>query len=683
MDRRENERALGALTDKLRPESNITLRFENPTTRDFFEWYIAETGVSDEKNLKEARRTVERVAGRFERAGLPLALLKAFYTALGVPLETASEIALRSATHIPIGTINGHARFISHCYAFLRMVHEIEDTKAVLKGQSQHLLNLVDLILPQAEAVVPVEAFVALYAELVRVGLTARQIRALVTEHPEVRDPVWTITCVGLCIFGRRYGWPIERLRELMVDVLSMSEQDRQLLGRLDNERTGQLIKQFIESGRKVSVCVYLRLLAHFGPEETEILLALTDDEAVLKKIPEVVSPLKVPLRTVLQGFEGCRGKVTFLEFIGLLDFADPRAIGTLLGTLEPDQIREIIGLIREIPIAVLSVLISEVPGLSAQEYRILYRLSKVWSKKGYREIADCARVVKWDGDWLHDCFEAETLGASAETVRRLVASGVREKTAAYLRHSQIEERVGSPTEEREVARALLLAQTTPLRAWVIRMARKLVTHGLTDGKAWKLAGILARTQRPRTRKRLLINPVYLERIRTRQPEIFEELETRASIEKPKKQQPENSVRTAGITAQAVPALDPSLASSISTMHRLLDISRWLPADLDLEHTQAIIVHGHLMPGQREAFIGEKYHDASDVPENVRNKLGRRWSPDKFERAHNFLMRAGVIAGKRKGDRQEKLEPLGHISDPTGQAIARAWIAFAAAYKSR
>ncbi len=78
-----------------------------------------------------------------------------------------------------------------------------------------------------------------------------------------------------------------------------------------------------------------------------------------------------------------------------------------------------------------------------------------------------------------------------------------------------------------------------------------------------------------------------------------------------------------------------------SEHHHLLNIM--VPDGIDREHTQAILMYGFLMPGNHRVFIGGKVLPERHVRENTDNKLGQRFSRDKYEKALAFLKRDGIL----------------------------------------
>ena len=67
-----------------------------------------------------------------------------------------------------------------------------------------------------------------------------------------------------------------------------------------------------------------------------------------------------------------------------------------------------------------------------------------------------------------------------------------------------------------------------------------------------------------------------------------------------------------------------------------------VPADVDLEHAQAIVAYGFLMPGQSRVFAGRHVLPESNVCENVQHKLKCRYSEAKYAVALAYLKKEGV-----------------------------------------
>lgn len=86
------------------------------------------------------------------------------------------------------------------------------------------------------------------------------------------------------------------------------------------------------------------------------------------------------------------------------------------------------------------------------------------------------------------------------------------------------------------------------------------------------------------------------------------------------------------------------LKFSASEQHHRLHFA--VTPDIDVEHAQAILMYGFVMPGQQGAFIGSKMIPKQHVAHNVRNKLGYRYSEKKFHLALSYLEKEGIFFSK-------------------------------------
>ncbi|MEK7124969.1 MAG: hypothetical protein AAB864_01025 [Patescibacteria group bacterium] len=84
-----------------------------------------------------------------------------------------------------------------------------------------------------------------------------------------------------------------------------------------------------------------------------------------------------------------------------------------------------------------------------------------------------------------------------------------------------------------------------------------------------------------------------------------------------------------------------------SMMHRLLDIP--LPESVDQDHARALIVYGFVAPSTSRTFAGVVHLPWEHVRDDVRNKLGGNFSPEKLEQAHRYLVQQGVMRGSSRG----------------------------------
>lgn len=90
-----------------------------------------------------------------------------------------------------------------------------------------------------------------------------------------------------------------------------------------------------------------------------------------------------------------------------------------------------------------------------------------------------------------------------------------------------------------------------------------------------------------------------------------------------------------------------------------LDLADLLPPGIDHEHVRAIIMWGCLNPGQRgKLMIQARYITEQNARENVVNKLGRKYSPEKFEEALAWLRRTRVVISDHKRKRHQPVLAL-------------------------
>jgi len=92
---------------------------------------------------------------------------------------------------------------------------------------------------------------------------------------------------------------------------------------------------------------------------------------------------------------------------------------------------------------------------------------------------------------------------------------------------------------------------------------------------------------------------------------------------------------------------------SVSEQHHKLKFV--VPAGVDLEHVQALIMYGFLMPGQDKAYIGGKVLPERHVRTNVKNKLGIRYDLTMYGGALQYLKKEGVLNQQSSGSREEAL----------------------------
>lgn len=116
---------------------------------------------------------------------------------------------------------------------------------------------------------------------------------------------------------------------------------------------------------------------------------------------------------------------------------------------------------------------------------------------------------------------------------------------------------------------------------------------------------------------------------------------------------------------------------SASQQHHKLKFM--VSADVDLEHVQAIIMYAFLVPGQRTAYIGRHCLPTVLVRENTKNKLGARFSQDKFANALAYLKKLKVLITHRSSGEEEalSLESDGTAARGHGAEIVRVAIDYA------
>lgn len=406
------------------------------------------------------------------------------------------------------------------------------------------------------------------------------------------------------------------------------------------------------------------------------------DPDEFLEWAARVADHIGIDVTTLTQRHEPCADHISFADYLSFLEWNDPDCLRPLLLN-DNGLLKQLLKIRQSVPIWDMSEIFKVLgPDAPPPHYFLLYGAHRIMPCISYEELADRARLVEWNESWLHAWCRAEVFGADPLSVRRLIAVGFRADHETYLTHSRIESHLYGAATPDEIRRARALGRKPRIAAWAIRCVRTLIRQGITEADAWKRAAILVRTQKEKTRARLLAHPDYeIERLHTRQPDVYSEL---------MKPEPTNREGVGPITETVrrvvlplppkIHAMDPAWANNVKTVHRLLNIAPHLPPDVDLEHAQAIIVHGHLNPGQKEMFSGGRYHDVEDIPTNVRNKLGNRWNPAAFDHAYNFLTKAEVLAHKKR-DTTGMLTPLSQIVNPIGRAIAEAWHAFARQYK--
>lgn len=84
----------------------------------------------------------------------------------------------------------------------------------------------------------------------------------------------------------------------------------------------------------------------------------------------------------------------------------------------------------------------------------------------------------------------------------------------------------------------------------------------------------------------------------------------------------------------------------VGEQHHRLKIA--VPWNIDREHAQAILTYGFLAPGRQGIYAGNNRIRLDFVRENVRVKLGARFSDDAYNDALRFLYSLGLIREKTK-----------------------------------
>lgn len=122
----------------------------------------------------------------------------------------------------------------------------------------------------------------------------------------------------------------------------------------------------------------------------------------------------------------------------------------------------------------------------------------------------------------------------------------------------------------------------------------------------------------------------------------------RSIIPKPRPE-PRQTAQSIIPTATAIrPDSGPQLRR-LEEVTELLDLADLLPRSVDHEHVRAIIMWGCLNPGQRgRTMVRARYITEQNARENVVNKLGRKYSPEKFEEALTWLRRTRVVISDHK-----------------------------------
>ena len=112
-----------------------------------------------------------------------------------------------------------------------------------------------------------------------------------------------------------------------------------------------------------------------------------------------------------------------------------------------------------------------------------------------------------------------------------------------------------------------------------------------------------------------------------------------------------------------------------------------VPPKYDLEHVQAIIMYGFLMPGSGISFIGAHALPIRHVHTNVRNKLGRyRFDETKYQLALEFLIKEGVVCPPNRDGHKDAIslnQRAGKETSSHGEQILRVALDYAIQKKLR
>lgn len=129
---------------------------------------------------------------------------------------------------------------------------------------------------------------------------------------------------------------------------------------------------------------------------------------------------------------------------------------------------------------------------------------------------------------------------------------------------------------------------------------------------------------------------------------------------------------------QAISRCGEMIAANVREMHRALDVVA--PPGIDLEHVQAVLVHGFAAPGRSALYVKKSYLPERHVREDVENKLGEKFSSEAYRAALNFLLANGAIIQpkKRHGTMLVSYNPREKDLSvtPIGRRIIRAMNAF-------
>ncbi|MDP2641686.1 MAG: hypothetical protein Q8P21_00090 [bacterium] len=124
---------------------------------------------------------------------------------------------------------------------------------------------------------------------------------------------------------------------------------------------------------------------------------------------------------------------------------------------------------------------------------------------------------------------------------------------------------------------------------------------------------------------------------------------------------------------------------SASELHHALRFV--VPSAVDLEHAQAVLMHGFLVPGQGGMYVGSRVLRERNIRENVEHKLGFRFSREKYQTALEYFRKLGMLNSETSSGRDEALSLK---SSPTergvvghGVQILRVALEFARSKKKR
>ena len=103
---------------------------------------------------------------------------------------------------------------------------------------------------------------------------------------------------------------------------------------------------------------------------------------------------------------------------------------------------------------------------------------------------------------------------------------------------------------------------------------------------------------------------------------------------------------------------------SASELHQRLRFV--VPADIDLEHAQAMLMYGFLMPGQGSMYVGGHVLCERNIRKNVENKLGWRFNREKYDAVLSYFSKVGILNSETSGGRDELLSLK---SSPTERGV--------------